>query len=96
MIGAVMANFTHDEKKGRYQVDVAPGQWAHLDYLTQGDVFVITHTFVPDELRGKGCGKILMETVLSDIDHLGKKVKPVCSYAVIYLQRQTQWQHLLG
>lgn len=94
--GITMANFTHDDKQQRYQVEVAPKQWARLDYSIQGDVLVITHTFVPDALRGRGCGKILMETVLSDIEHLGKKVKPVCSYAVVYLQRHTQWQHLIG
>lgn len=92
----VMTNFTHDQEQGRYEVEVASGFWAHLDYSEQDGVFVITHTFVPTELRGKGCGKILMETVLSDIERLGKKIKPVCSYAVVYMERQTKWQHLLA
>ncbi|OEF26287.1 GNAT family N-acetyltransferase [Vibrio rumoiensis] len=91
-----MTNFKHDEDQGRYQVEVAPNQWAHLDYSAQGEVLAITHTFVPDELRGQGCGKVLMETVLKDMEASGKKVKPICSYAVVYLQRQTQWQHLLA
>lgn len=90
-----MAIFTHDPLLGRYQVEVEPNYWAHLDYYLNDDVLVITHTFVPDELRGKGCGKILMETVLNDIDSLGKKILPVCSYVKVYLQRHPQWQHLL-
>ncbi|WP_105900943.1 GNAT family N-acetyltransferase [Vibrio gangliei] len=91
-----MANFKHDSSLCRYEVEVADNFWAHLDYLESNGVLTITHTFVPDELRGQGCGKVLMETVLSDVEAQGKKVRPVCSYAVVYLDRQTQWKHLIA
>ncbi|MFH0257239.1 GNAT family N-acetyltransferase [Vibrio rumoiensis] len=91
-----MAPFKHDKQKQRYEVEVAPGYWAHLDYLDHNGALTITHTFVPDELRGQGCGKILMETVLTDVDAQNLNVRPVCSYAVVYLERHAQWQHLLA
>ncbi|MBD1575038.1 MULTISPECIES: GNAT family N-acetyltransferase [Vibrio] len=90
-----MANFTHDPKVGRYQVEVVSDHWAHLDYHRNQNTLVITHTFVPDELRGQGCGKILMETVLADIDATGHKILPVCPFVEVYIQRHPQWQHLL-
>lgn len=91
-----MTILKHDQSKQRYEVEVASGYWAHLDYLEHDGILTITHTFVPDELRGQGCGKILMETVLADIDAHHLTVRPICSYAVVYLQRHTQWQHLLA
>lgn len=91
-----MAVFKHDASQHRYEVEVADNFWAHLDYLEHDDVLTITHTFVPNELRGQGCGKVLMETVLTDIAEQGKKVRPVCSYAVVYLERHSQWQHLVA
>ncbi|MGV3001399.1 GNAT family N-acetyltransferase [Vibrio sp.] len=91
-----MTALKHDQSKQRYEVEVIANYWAHLDYLQHNDVLTITHTFVPDELRGQGCGKILMETVLADIDSHNLKVRPVCSYAVVYLERHAKWQHLLA
>ncbi|WP_086983282.1 GNAT family N-acetyltransferase [Vibrio aphrogenes] len=90
-----MPTLKHDPVQHRYEVEVVEGFWAHLDYTVQGEVWSITHTFVPDELRGQGCGKVLMENVLTDIQAQGKKIRPICSYAVVYLQRHPQWQHLL-
>ena len=90
-----MTALKHDQSKQRYEVEVAPNYSAHLDYLGHNGVLTITHTFVPDELRGQGCGKTLMETVLADI-HAHNLVRPVCSYAVVYLERHAQWKHLLA
>ncbi len=90
-----MANYTHDAELGRYQVEVSDGLWAMLDYRDDDGCLVISHTFVPPELRGQGCGTILMETVLAAIEAEGRKIRPVCSYAVVYLQRNPQWQHLI-
>ena len=92
-----MSEFKHDESAKQYQVKVAPDKWAHLDYSEQGNTRVITHTFVPPELRGKGCGKVLMETVLQDFEKQNLKVAALCSYADIYLTRnRTKWQHIIA
>lgn len=90
-----MTVLKHDQSKQRYEVEVAPNDWAYLDYLEDNGVLTITHTFVPVELRGKGCGKILMETVLADIERHPLKVRAICRYAVVYLERHAQWQHIL-
>lgn len=91
-----MAEFKHNVEQQRYEVEVAEGFWAHLDYVERDNVLTITHTFVPNELRGQGCGKILMETVLQDVEKQNKKVRAVCSYAVVFLDRQEKWQHLVA
>lgn len=54
----------------------------------------ITSTRVPDELQGKGYGKVMMESVLPEIERAGLTIVPVCSYVAHYLERHPEWQHL--
>lgn len=65
-----------------------------MKFEIKSDVYVITSTKVPEELRGKGYGKVMMEAVLPELEKMGVKVKPVCSYVAHYLERNPQWAHL--
>ncbi|CAH8211211.1 MULTISPECIES: GNAT family N-acetyltransferase [Vibrio] len=85
----------HDTPNHQYLVHLEGDFFAIVKYQQQGDVLFITSTRVPDELQGKGYGKIMMESVLPQIEASGYKVKPVCSYVVHYINRHEQWQHLL-
>lgn len=85
----------HDTQNHQYLVHLEGDFFAIVKYQQQGDVLFITSTRVPDELQGKGYGKIMMESVLPQIEASGYKVKPVCSYVVHYINRHEQWQHLL-
>jgi predicted GNAT family acetyltransferase len=58
------------------------------------DVYTITSTKVPEELQGRGYGKVMMEVLLSELEKRDAKVVPVCSYVVHYLNRNLQWAHL--
>ncbi|MDW2255429.1 GNAT family N-acetyltransferase, partial [Vibrio sp. 1569] len=51
---------------------------------------------VPEELRGKGYGKVMMEAVLPEIEALGYKIEPVCPYVAHYINRNQAWSHLLA
>ncbi|MEZ8018321.1 GNAT family N-acetyltransferase [Vibrio splendidus] len=76
-------------------VELEPNQFAVVGYQRDGDVLRITSTRIPDELQGKGFGKVMMESVLPEIEQAGFKIVPVCSYVVHYMNRQPQWSHLL-
>jgi len=75
----------HDRAAGRFQTSSG----ARLDYHADGDhAITVTHTFVPEHLRGKGLAAQLMEAV---IEHAGKNrlsVKASCDYAGAYLKRK--------
>lgn len=59
-------------------------------------VFSITYTFVDESLRGQGFAGKLMQAVLQEAQVQGKKIKPVCSYAVAWFERNTQYRALLA
>ena len=77
-------------------VELEPDQFAVVKYKKDGEVLHITSTRIPDELQGKGFGKVMMESVLPEIERSGYTTVSVCSYVVHYMNRQTQWSHLLA
>ncbi|MFL7049230.1 GNAT family N-acetyltransferase, partial [Vibrio cyclitrophicus] len=84
------------QDENQITVELEPNQFAVVKYHKQGDVLHITSTRIPDELKGKGFGKVMMESILPEIEQAGFKIVPVCSYVVHYMHRQKQWSHLLA
>lgn len=91
-----MKKVIHDVESGVFLVDLEQGFNARVVYQIQNGVMHITSTVVPEELRGKGCGKLMMEAVLPEIESLGYKVVPVCPYVAYYIDKNKQWAHLLA
>ncbi|NLC09525.1 MAG: N-acetyltransferase, partial [Gammaproteobacteria bacterium] len=46
------------------------------------------HTFVPNELRGRGIAAILTKAAIEYAQERGLEVLPSCSYVEVFLQRQ--------
>ncbi|WP_117233091.1 GNAT family N-acetyltransferase [Vibrio maerlii] len=86
---------THDTELQQYRVHLQQDYYALVKYHMEGSVMAITHTRVPDELQGKGYGKVMMETVLPLIEKDGYKINPVCPYVAHYLNKYHQYSHLL-
>ena len=55
----------------------------------------IERTFVDASLRGQGIAGKLMEVAVKQIRASGKKAKPVCSYAVSWLESHPEYQDIL-
>ncbi len=91
-----MKKVIHDVESGVFLVDLEQGFNARVVYQIQDGVMHITSTVVPEELRGKGCGKLMMEAVLPEIESLGYKVVPVCPYVAYYIDKSKHWVHLLA
>lgn len=67
---------------------------AYLEYLDRGRVLVLTHTFVPPPLRGKGLAGRLTQAALDFARKEGKKVEPQCSYAAAFLNQHPEYDDL--
>ncbi|MGP8305806.1 GNAT family N-acetyltransferase [Vibrio sp. YIC-376] len=87
---------SHDIENGIFWVELEQNFKAKVVYQLKDGVMHITSTMVPEELRGKGCGKVMMEAVLPEIESLGYKVVPVCPYVEHYINKNKQWAHLLA
>ncbi|MCY9828914.1 GNAT family N-acetyltransferase [Vibrio chagasii] len=85
-----------DQDANQITVELEPDQFAVVKYKKDGEVLHITSTRISDELQGKGFGKVMMESVLPEIERAGYTIVPVCSYVVHYMNRQPQWSHLLA
>ncbi|MEZ8931431.1 MULTISPECIES: GNAT family N-acetyltransferase [unclassified Vibrio] len=85
-----------DQEANQITVELKPNQFAVVKYQKDGDVLHITSTRIPDELQSKGFGKVMMESVLPEIEQAGFKIVPICSYVIHYMNRQPQWAHLLS
>lgn len=83
-----------DEVNSQFRVHLEGDYYAIAKFELRGEVYAITSTKVPEELQGKGYGKVMMEAVLAEIERHNRKVEPICSYVVHYLERSTQWAHL--
>ncbi len=81
-----MLKINHDAPMHRFSTALE-GQMAQLDYQLDGKLMSITHTSVPRPIGGRGVAAQLMQTALDLAAANGWTVKPVCSYAVAYMQK---------
>jgi predicted GNAT family acetyltransferase len=80
----------HDPQKQCFSA-VVDGHLAILEYRTVGaQTLDFHHTYVPNELRGRGVAAILAKAGLAFAKQQGCKVIPSCSYIEVYLQRHPQ------
>ena len=71
------------------------GEIARIDYAMTGDAVALTHTEIPGDLRGRGIGTELVESVLAYIDDRGMKVVPLCGFVAGYISEHPQWKRLV-
>ena len=58
------------------------GDKAEMTYSRAGDkLLIIDHTWVSDELRGKGVGILLLNRLVKYAREEGLKILPLCPYA---------------
>jgi len=80
----------HDIQKNCFSA-VIDGYQAILEYRVVAEAtWDIHHTYVPNELRGKGIAAVLAKTALAYAKEHHYKVVPSCSYIAVYLQRHPQ------
>lgn len=88
-----MITVTHNPAAARFEASV-DGLLSVADYVLQGSVMTLHHTFVPTALRGRGVAAALVHEALAHARSQGLKVEPSCSYVASYMQRHPETQDL--
>ncbi|WP_395374007.1 GNAT family N-acetyltransferase [Marinicella sp. W31] len=84
----------HDEEHKQFRMKIE-GFIALVDYRFKDDVWVLTHTKVPQELGGRGIGTSLVKKVLDYLDEKKIKVIPQCSFIAAFIEKRPQYQHMV-
>lgn len=90
-----MNQVTDNAAQNRFEL-IEDGKMAYADYRLEGEVMVIPYVEADPALRGKGTAGRLMEGMMEIVRGRDLKVKPVCSYAVAYLNRHSEHHDLLA
>ncbi|MDD9194966.1 GNAT family N-acetyltransferase [Aliivibrio sp. S3MY1] len=91
-----MNAITHDPDNKCYLITLDGDGIAKVYYEKKGNILDVISTRIPDELQGKGYGKVMMEAFLTEMENAGLLIVPVCSYVVHYMNKNLQWQDLLA
>lgn len=84
----------HEPGRG-FHVDVN-GHRSELHYTLSGGRMAITHTQVPDALRGRGIAGQLVRAAFDRARAEGWTVAPQCSYAAAWAERHPEVGDLLA
>ncbi len=85
----------HNEAQQRFEC-TEEGHLCVLDYQLGGTLMTITHTGVPEAVGGRGIAADLTRHALDTARSRGWKVRPVCSYAAVYIKRHPEYQDLVA
>lgn len=79
------------ETKGRYILR-RDGAEAELTYsIMSAHRIIADHTGVPDNLRGSGAGKDLVERLVADARNEGVKIIALCPFVKAQAKRHPDW-----
>lgn len=84
----------HATDNSRFETTVE-GQRCVCQYRVFGKTMMLTHTGVPQALRGRGIAALLVQAALDHARAKQLKVRPDCSYAEVYMQRHPETLDLL-
>jgi len=86
---------THNVKLRRFESQVGDTPLAFLSYIHEGERVILDHTFVPDELRGRGVAAVLVRAALDEARQQRWKIVPRCSYVAGFIKRHPEFASLL-
>lgn len=84
----------HNLVENRFEATV-DGHLSVADYDLQEGRMVLTHTFVPPELRGRGIAEKLVRAALEHGRTSHLRVVPACSYVAVFIERNPEFRGLL-
>lgn len=82
----------HNDEKERKFYAVVDGQEAVIEYAKMGDTYNLAHTFVPEQLRGRGIAEDLVRGALDQIREKGAKFLPSCPYIQTFLKKHPEYR----
>lgn len=85
----------HNLAEHRFESEV-DGYLSVAEYHRQDKVIVLTHTFVPGALRGRGVAEQLVRAALQFAREEELRVVPACSYVGVFIKRHPEFQALMA
>lgn len=79
----------------RFELPVE-NEMAVVQYTREGDVFLLMHTEVPEQLEGKGIASTLVQKTMEYLDAHHFKMRPYCPYIHTFLKRHPEWDRLVS
>lgn len=89
-----MTTLTDNTARSRFEW-MEEGKLSFADYQIVNGILVLSHVEVDPALRGKGSAGRLMTAVLDHARERKWKVRPICGYAVAFIERHPAYQDLL-
>jgi len=84
------------ERRGSvYFIRFPDGSKAYLAVKEEGGVMYLIETYTPEQHRGKGYARRLVEEAINDALRKGLKVIPICSYAIYYFMKNPDKRYVL-
>lgn len=90
-----MTDIIHNAPASRFEA-TADGHLCVLDYQLDNDVMTITHTGVPPAVGGRGIAADLTRVALDTARQRHWRVRPLCSYAAVYVRRHPEYADLVA
>ena len=85
----------HNRAANRFETTV-DGRQSVADYVIRDKEMIMTHTYVPSELRGRGIAEKLVRAALEHAKKEGCHVVPACSYVDTFIRRHPEYQRLVA
>jgi predicted GNAT family acetyltransferase len=84
----------HNAAESRFETEIE-GRLSVADYELRGTDMMMTHTFVPPELRGRGIAEKIVRVALEHARSERLRVVPACSYVAAFIKRHPEFSPLL-
>lgn len=88
--------FQKNAAQNQFEFEFDDSSIALIEYVEKDDKTYLTHTEVPQSLRGQGIGQKLVERTLLEIQKEGKTLVPLCSFVSHYVDNHPEWHSLLS
>ncbi|MFK7031020.1 GNAT family N-acetyltransferase [Flavobacterium oreochromis] len=82
--------FLKNDSLKRFEVTIQ-NSTAYTEFYMMSEKICLTHTLVPDELTGKGIGKLLVENILNFAKDNRLEIYPFCPFISSYIKKNEQW-----
>ncbi|MDM7275827.1 MAG: GNAT family N-acetyltransferase [Thermoprotei archaeon] len=79
-----------------FYVKFNDGSKAFLKYSVEGGKMTLIETYTPEQHRGKGVARLMIEKALEVASRGGLKIVPLCSYSVYYFLKNPSMRSMLA
>ncbi len=84
----------HNAVENRFEAEVE-GSLSVADYRLEDGRMILTHTFVPPEMRDRGIAERMVRAALEYAQAEKLRVVPACSYVSVFVQRNPEFAPLI-